>query len=94
MYVTAIRSLADVPEQLGHLARVLGAADRAAPALEDLRAAIDAAERALPATPRPTIAFIGRDPWMAVGAETYAGVMHPSKEDDRECFRITQHFKE
>jgi ABC-type Fe3+-hydroxamate transport system substrate-binding protein len=73
VYVTAIRSVADVPEQLGRLARVLGADDRAAPALEDLRAAIAAAERALPATPRAAIAFIWRDPWMAVGAETYAG---------------------
>lgn len=73
VYVTAIRSVADVAEQLGRLARVLGVAERAAPALEDLRAATRAAERALPATPRPTIAFIWRDPWMAVGAETYAG---------------------
>ncbi len=73
VYVTAIRSVADVPEQLEPLARMLGVAERAAPALEDLRAAISAAERTLPATPRPSIAFIWRDPWMAVGAETYAG---------------------
>ncbi|MGQ9928331.1 MAG: helical backbone metal receptor [Chloroflexaceae bacterium] len=73
VYVTAIRSVADVPEQLERLARTLGATGQAAPALEELRAAIGAAERALPATPCPTIAFIWRDPWMAVGAETYAG---------------------
>lgn len=73
VYVTAIRSVTDVPDQLGRLAIVLGVAEQAAPALEELRTAIGVAERALPAAPRPTIAFIWRDPWMAVGANTYAG---------------------
>lgn len=73
VYVTAIRSVADVPEQLGALALVLGAAAQAAPQFVALRAAIAATARAAAGVARPTLAFIWRDPWMAVGAETYAG---------------------
>jgi ABC-type Fe3+-hydroxamate transport system substrate-binding protein len=72
VYVTAMRSVADVPAQLAALAAALGVTEQAAPGLDSLRAVIAAAERR--AGPRrPTLCFIWRDPWMAVGAETYAG---------------------
>lgn len=73
VYVTAIRSVADVVEQLGALALVLDAAAQAAPQLAVLRAALAEAEQAAAGVARSTLAFIWRDPWMAVGAETYAG---------------------
>jgi ABC-type Fe3+-hydroxamate transport system substrate-binding protein len=72
VYVTAIRSVADVLEQYGRLAAVLGAADAAAPGLTALRAALAEAAQRAPQRRIPTLAFIWRDPWMAVGAETYA----------------------
>jgi ABC-type Fe3+-hydroxamate transport system substrate-binding protein len=72
VYVTAMRSVADVPTQLATLAEALGVSAQAAPGLEAIRTTIAAAERR--AGPRrPTLCFIWRDPWMAVGAETYAG---------------------
>lgn len=73
VYVTAIRSVADVPAQLTPLAMALGVARQAAPGLDMLRTAIDAAERLVGRRRTRTLAFIWRDPWMAVGAETYAG---------------------
>jgi len=72
VYVTAIRSVADVPVQFEQLAAVLGASDQAAPGLAALRQALKATDRR-PTRRIPTLAFIWRDPWMAVGAETYAG---------------------
>ncbi|MCS6939569.1 MAG: helical backbone metal receptor [Roseiflexus sp.] len=73
VYVTAIRSVADVPAQYERLAAALGASDAAAPGLTALRAAlVEAQQRTLPRR-IPMLAFIWRDPWMAVGAETYAG---------------------
>ncbi len=72
-YATAIRSVADVPLQLGALADVLGVRVQAAPALAELRAAIAVAEQGARPQRRPTLALIWRDPWMAVGSETYAG---------------------
>ncbi|NCC30554.1 MAG: hypothetical protein EOM24_00865 [Chloroflexia bacterium] len=55
------------------LATVLGVGIQAAPGLEALRTAIRAAEQRTSQRPRKMLAFIWRDPWMAVGAETYAG---------------------
>jgi ABC-type Fe3+-hydroxamate transport system substrate-binding protein len=73
VYVTAIRSVTDVPVQYERLAGVLGAADMASPGLAALRAALaEARQRALQRYV-PALAFIWREPWMAVGAETYAG---------------------
>lgn len=73
VYATAIRRVADVPAQLGQLAAVLGVIERAAPALEALRAAVGEAEaRASRRRGLPALTFIWRDPWMVVGAETYA----------------------
>jgi ABC-type Fe3+-hydroxamate transport system substrate-binding protein len=62
----------DVPVQFEQLAAVLGASDQAAPGLAALRQALKATDRR-PTRRIPTLAFIWRDPWMAVGAETYAG---------------------
>jgi ABC-type hemin transport system substrate-binding protein len=72
VYVTAIRSVADVPAQLGPLAAVLGVGQEAAPGLEAIRAALGELERD-PGPRRRTLCFIWRDPWMAVGEQTYAG---------------------
>lgn len=73
VYVTAIRSVADVPAQYERLAAALGASDAAAPGLAALRTALAEAQQRMPLRRIPTLAFIWRDPWMAVGAETYAG---------------------
>lgn len=72
VYVTAMRSVADVPTQLAALAEVLGLAASAEPGLEAIRAAIAAAERCTKPS-QPTLCFIWRNPWMAVGTQTYAG---------------------
>ncbi|MEF3274797.1 MAG: helical backbone metal receptor [Chloroflexus sp.] len=69
VYVTAIRSVADVLTQLTALAAVLGVTDSAAPMMNTLRAVL-----AHPPTPRRRVlALIWRDPWMAIGQTTYAG---------------------
>jgi ABC-type Fe3+-hydroxamate transport system substrate-binding protein len=72
VYVTAIRHVADVPIQLTALAHVLDLGEQAAPGLDLLRAAIDAAAHPAGQCLTRTLAFIWRDPWMVVGAETYA----------------------
>jgi ABC-type Fe3+-hydroxamate transport system substrate-binding protein len=73
VYVTNIRTVAEAAEQLGALARLLDAKAGAAPLLEELRAALWRVY-ALPAdrVRRRVLVFIWRDPWMAVGDETYA----------------------
>lgn len=72
VYVTAIRSVTDVPAQLGPLAAVLGVRHEADPDLEAIRTALCELERD-PGPRRRTLCFIWRDPWMAVGDQTYAG---------------------
>lgn len=69
VYVTAIRSVADVAAQLAALAAVLGVTEAATPML----AAIQAALTDPPPPTRRVLALIWRDPWMAVGNDTYAG---------------------
>lgn len=72
VYATAIRSVADVPAQLGQLAAVLGVGEQAHPQLEQIGALVRELEQGQ--TPkRPALCFIWRDPWMAVGGATYAG---------------------
>jgi ABC-type Fe3+-hydroxamate transport system substrate-binding protein len=71
VYVTAIRRVADVPAQLSPLALALGLAATAAPGLAAISAAQQEAAQAVTQR-RPTLAFIWRDPWMAIGADTYA----------------------
>lgn len=73
VYVTAIRCVADVPDQYGHLADVLGATDAAAPGLAAVRAALAEAQQRRLHRRIPTLVFIWRDPWMVVGGSTYAG---------------------
>lgn len=73
VYVTDICTVAGALTQLADLAQLLDAEAGAAPLLAELRAALAqaAATRAARA-PRRTLTFIWRDPWMAVGADTYA----------------------
>ncbi|WP_322820832.1 helical backbone metal receptor [Chloroflexus sp.] len=69
VYVTAIQSVADAMTQLAALAQVLAVTDGAAPITQ-------AIEQAVTAPPLPTqrvLALIWRDPWMAIGRNTYAG---------------------
>ncbi|NJO81591.1 MAG: ABC transporter substrate-binding protein [Blastochloris sp.] len=71
VYVTAIRSLADMASQLAALADLLGLQATAQLQAHAVRHVLAAA---LPGTrPIPTLALIWRDPWMLVGADTYAG---------------------
>lgn len=72
VYVTAIRSVADVPTQLGQLTAVLGVSAQATPGLEEIRATARELEHRAGQRPS-TLCFIWRDPWMAIGAQTYAG---------------------
>ncbi len=69
VYVTAIRSVADAATQLAALAEVLDVVAAATPLT-------DALQQVLLDPPLPTyrvLAMIWRDPWMAVGRDTYAG---------------------
>ncbi|MFV9505909.1 MAG: helical backbone metal receptor [Oscillochloridaceae bacterium umkhey_bin13] len=71
VYATAIRRVTDVPAQLGALAALLGVSAAAAPGLDAIQAAIREHEQA--GDSRQTVlCFIWRDPWMVVGAATYA----------------------
>jgi ABC-type Fe3+-hydroxamate transport system substrate-binding protein len=78
VYVTDICSVAGALEQLTTLAHILGMPDMepgAAPLLADLRAMLHESESRLHASVQPVwrvLAFIWRDPWMAVGHDTYA----------------------
>lgn len=73
VYVTDICTVADALAQLITLADILDARATATPLLDDLRAALSAAEQLRASrAPRRTLTFIWRDPWLAVGANTYA----------------------
>jgi ABC-type Fe3+-hydroxamate transport system substrate-binding protein len=72
VYVIDICSVADALRQLSGLANVLGAETNAAPLLADLHKALERANAArLGLPPVRTLTFIWRDPWMAIGADTY-----------------------
>jgi ABC-type Fe3+-hydroxamate transport system substrate-binding protein len=71
VYVTDICSVAGALTQLGTLAEVLGLASGAAPLLGEMQAALEE-QRTRQAAPWRVLVFIWRDPWMAVGADTYA----------------------
>lgn len=73
VYVTDIQSVADTVIQLGALAQLLEAEAAAAPMFDQIRAALEQ-QRAVGSRGegRRTLAFIWRDPWMAVGRDTYA----------------------
>jgi ABC-type Fe3+-hydroxamate transport system substrate-binding protein len=74
VYVTDMRSMADVVTQCAALADLLEVAASAAPLIDELRELIAEAEARLQRRTkrRYLLAFIWRDPWMAVGADTYA----------------------
>jgi ABC-type Fe3+-hydroxamate transport system substrate-binding protein len=71
VYVTDICSVAGALEQLGALAAALGMVAGAAPLLGEMRAALEE-QRTRQADTWRVLVFIWRDPWMAVGADTYA----------------------
>lgn len=68
VYVTDVCSVAGALAELATLANILQVA---APLLDELRAAAAAVGQAGPPRAR-LLAFIWRDPWMVVGADTYA----------------------
>ncbi len=73
VYVTDICSVAAALEQLAVLSRLLEAEQSAAPLLDELHVALTAAEQRFSRGARwRVLAFIWRDPWMAVGGDTYA----------------------
>ncbi len=72
VYVTNIESVAGAVEQLAVLADILEVGSAAAVLLDRLREALDQ-EHETSGRYRPrTLAFIWRDPWMAIGRQTYA----------------------
>jgi ABC-type Fe3+-hydroxamate transport system substrate-binding protein len=71
VYVTDIVTVAGAIEQLSTLADLLGAHAAAQPMLHDMRRAYAAS--ATPDTRSRVLALIWREPWMAIGADTYAG---------------------
>ncbi|HEX9369580.1 MAG TPA: helical backbone metal receptor [Roseiflexaceae bacterium] len=72
VYVTDICSVQGALDQLAELAGLLAAERGAASLLDGLRAALEQAQPARPTPPRRALAFIWRDPWMAIGRDTYA----------------------
>lgn len=72
VYVTDIQRVADTVEQLGALAHILDADHTAAPLLNELRATLAECSPHAEAPRRRMLTFIWRDPWMAVGGDTYA----------------------
>jgi ABC-type Fe3+-hydroxamate transport system substrate-binding protein len=70
-YVTDIVTVANAIKQLALLADLLGAHNAAQPLLHNMRQAY----AALPQPQRRSrvLALIWREPWMAIGADTYAG---------------------
>jgi ABC-type Fe3+-hydroxamate transport system substrate-binding protein len=71
VYVTDINTVADAIEQLATLADLLDVSQAARPLLDDIRRAC--ASLAAPPTRQGVLALIWREPWMAIGADTYAG---------------------
>jgi len=71
VYVMDITTVAGAIEQLSTLATLLGASSVAQPLLDDMHAAYAALSP--PSDRRRVLALIWREPWMAIGADTYAG---------------------
>lgn len=70
VYVTDIRSLPHAIDQLGALADLLGVAEAAQPYLDDIRQAYTTLT--VPQTRQRVLALIWREPWMAIGGDTYS----------------------
>ncbi len=100
VYVTRVRTVADAADALERLGRVVGAEGAGRRSASDLRDALEAAAQpaAGGAGADPAVSClcpIWRDPWMAVGPDTFAGslleaagasVWHPP--DDRRYPRV------
>ncbi len=76
-YVIDICSVADMLDQLGTLATILECEQAATPILNDVRAVVAAAPGSQPEATHSdnrqrVLAFVWREPWMAVGDDTYA----------------------
>lgn len=71
VYVTEINTVAEAIATLATLADLLDAAAVAAPLLDDMRATT-AQIAAVPSVALRVLVPIWRDPWMAIGASTYA----------------------
>lgn len=69
IYVTDPRTVIGAMGTLERLADILGVATGAQPQLAAMRAAF---ARLSPSSPRRVLAPIWRDPWLAIGGETYA----------------------
>ncbi len=72
VYVTETRRVFEAIATLSMLADVLGAGPTALPLLTDMRAAHQQLTATRPDMVRRVLVPIWRDPWMAVGSETYA----------------------
>lgn len=75
VYVTDVCSVADALAQLGAVARLLEMEHAATPLLTELETTLHTLPVQQPAEqqqPRRVLAFIWRDPWMAIGTRTYA----------------------
>ena len=72
VYVTDPRAVAGAIETLATLAQVLDADAAAQPYLAEMRAVYAATTAATRAAGRRVLIPIWRDPWMAIGADTYA----------------------
>jgi ABC-type hemin transport system substrate-binding protein len=70
--VTYPRTAREAVAVLAELAAI-GDPDAAHPLVESARACVERAEASLPAEPVPVFCPIWKAPWMAVGADTYAG---------------------
>ncbi len=71
VYVTDIRTVAGAIETLAELARLLERDSQAAPLLDEMRATL-AESLATPRESRRVLAPIWRNPWMAIGDDSYA----------------------
>lgn len=72
VYVTNIETVAGALAQLTSVAKLLDARHGAADILEELRSALWQTYAGSERPRRRVLAFIWRDPWMAIGGETYA----------------------
>ncbi len=70
VYVTDICDVAGALTQLTELARILQVEESAAPLLDDLHAALTTQRQ--PERAWRVLALVWRDPWMAIGSDTYA----------------------
>ncbi|WP_043096988.1 helical backbone metal receptor [Kallotenue papyrolyticum] len=71
VYVTDVRSVAGAIATLAELARIVDASAAAEPLVAEMRAALDDLRQLPLARPRVLVP-IWRDPWMVIGADTYA----------------------